>query len=332
MINAQNYFEKSSVITDRMPSAVKEAHDLAVSLQQDGINPFETGDKDIDETMQLLLNEANKIVSSTSQPTKVSVYETPKQPSKPRTKSTQKTNQAGTKSASKKVAFKKVKSNTSARVPKPKTETQKTNPAKSVIRTIQKRTTHKANKKAASNKVKTVIVKVKEPKAPVTVKKLSLELQTIKAFIGMDGKTYKRQAITNKQKAVKNALDSGKIVDHKTVITDINHRLGNAIDAIDKASATDIKVTLEKDFVNKCKQIVAGAKVRIRTEFLSGVKSNGSKNYIVNYGSGQNPLNITANSKSEAIKEAISILRPVYGSIPKKHFKAEVEKKAKHNR
>lgn len=338
MINAQNYFEKASVITDVMPSAVKEAHDLAVSLQQDGINPFETGDKDIDETMQLLLKEANKIVSSTNQPIKkVAANETPKQPSKPRAKSTKTANKAGARSTPKKVAVKKVKSNTSARTIKPKTEKQKSKPTKSAKRISKKRITQKVKRKSTV-KVKTVMVKVKEPKAPVTVKKLSLELQTIKSFIGMDGKTYKRQAITNKQKAVKNALDSGKIVDYKTVITDINHRLGNAIDAMDKASATDIKVTLEKEFVNKCKQIVAGAKVRVRTEFLSGLGSTTDpqnkrladiKRSLISSGFMNESLEINKQYADHLFKNDRQIYfdnQELYNELK------EASKKAKHNR
>lgn len=261
MITADNYFNKLSVFTDKLTGPVKEAHDLATSLKNDGIDPFTTGDADIDETMQLLLNEVNKITNENNTETKASTP-TPKVFStKPRSNK----NRAAkaTPKAAKSPARRKKQS-----------VVRQANDSKSISKPRANNTKAKRSNKA-SKKLKSKSQKPKActpTKAPVTIKKLSKELQTIKQFAGMHGKKYSLKAIENKYNSAVNFAKQA--IDHKAVVKTISEKLGKLLDVVKKANATDANVSIESEFLTKCKELVSGATVRVRTEFLSGIPND----------------------------------------------------------
>lgn len=158
----------------------------------------------------------------------------------------------------------------------------KAKPAKKAKKTVRKsvrkktvpaKAAKKHTQKAAARAVKQA-VKAERSKAPVTVKKLSLELQTIKSFLGMAGKSYKAKAIVAKHTALGNHLKAGHITDHKTTIETIHRNYGKMVAAITEHGLLTCKVNITPGTQKEYKALIADAKVRVRTEFLSGAGDN----------------------------------------------------------
>lgn len=69
MITSANYFDEIETIIDRLPSEVKDAHNLVVAMKNDGIDdPFNTDDDDINDMGKLLLEKANAILAKSEKP------------------------------------------------------------------------------------------------------------------------------------------------------------------------------------------------------------------------------------------------------------------------
>lgn len=270
-ITAANFFEAVTADTiSKAPQAIKEAYELAHSLKNDGIDPFNTGEAEIDETMQLMLEKLNSFLLPTSD--SIVLHNNKTQTNEPKIKTAPK---------------KAVKDNSAAKAHKTTRAPKKAN--KNAVRAVATTSANATNSNAPARKsvkaskvkkttkaqkVKTVVktIKVKEPKAPVTVKKLSKELQIIKSFVAMNGKRYKTKFVEFKYTQLFNFLPEA--VDHKTVIEDIWKRLGNAVKAIKDNNLEEITLNIEPAFITKCTNLVKNAKVRVRTEFLSGASKS----------------------------------------------------------
>lgn len=262
MITPANYFDEIDIILDRLPSEVKEAHQLVSAMKNDGIdNPFNTGDKDIDDMGKLLLEKANAILAKSESK---AAKPTPVKSEKPR--GIKITKVAKPKSEPKKSEKSVAKKPTKKRVVK------KSKPSKK-SKTISRKTAQKVTRKAIKQ-----TRKADAAKPSVTKKIFSKELQIVKAFIANDGKEVSVGVLKAKHAAAKNAVKDGKTNQHQEVLRNIIVRYGKAIGAI-KGTATHIKCNVEKGFLLKLKAIVADAKVKVRTDFLAGVKKGKKKVY-----------------------------------------------------
>lgn len=324
-ITASNYFEQVDTFINKLPAAVKEAHDLVTSLKNDGIeNPFKTGDKDIDEVGAKLLEQANKVLQSTG-PTAKPAAKKSKATKKRNTdilkkymfderhplmlidKGTSQWNEAydefveyiklnpqgkpGEFELITKAAKKPTQINTDS-TEKKKTvrKTVRKKSVKSVKSVAKKTTRKKVQRKSAQSaakksmpvkkakrmaqKVATKAVKqarkADAKKAPVTVKKLSLELQLIKQVAGMAGKTYTIDALRKKALTIKNHMAEGRIHDHVTTIKQLLTAFNKLIDTAVDMKADKVKVTISKGKQTELSALVKNATVRVRTEFLAG--------------------------------------------------------------
>lgn len=162
---------------------------------------------------------------------------------------------------------------------KPAPKAKPVKKAKNTVRkSVRKKTVPLKKAKKHTQKVVAKAVKAARKsdaqKAPVTVKKLSLELQTIKSFLGMAGKSYKAKAIIAKHTALGNHLKAGHITDHKTTIETIHRNYSKMVAAIKEHSLLTCKVNITPATQKQYKALIADAKVRVRTEFLSGAGDN----------------------------------------------------------
>jgi hypothetical protein len=125
--------------------------------------------------------------------------------------------------------------------------------------------------KTARKKSKTKRSFVKPEKAPVTVKKYSLELQHIKKYLNMEGKNVKSTSLFRFEEAISKAIKSDDYLTHKTLLTTIHSTISQVCEKL-KASKIEYidNLNLTSEFKIKCKDIIAGAKVRLRTEYLAG--------------------------------------------------------------
>lgn len=263
-ITAKNYFEKADTFISKLPSDVKEAHNLIDAMRNDGIeDPFNTGDADIDEMGALLLKQVNQLLQSKAEaePKAAPQKEVKTKPAKK------------SKPAAKKAAPKTKPAPTPKQTPikAAKKTAQKT--AAKKVKTVTKKAAKKMVKRATAKVVKQV-VKHQQQKAAVKVKKYSYELQFIKSFAGMNDKTYKTTAILNKYKALKNALEIGKATAHIDLLKSILMRLGKAASAISKSGAETIHIKLETGFLQRCKEAVNNATVKFSAEYLAGTNNN----------------------------------------------------------
>jgi hypothetical protein len=316
MITANNYFDEIPAILDRLPSEVKDAHELVSAMKKDGIdNPFNTGDADIDSMGELLLEKANSILAKAEKKTNtVDLSQRKTKAEKPRgikitkAKAEPKRDTAILKkynwdedhpimildhdSSQWKKAYDEfisyIKKN-----PKGKSgdfeliETKKPAPKKTFKRVVKKRNTVGLNqrkskkgktisRKAAQKITRKAIKQVRKAdaqKPSVTKKIFTKELQLIKAFIANNGKEISVGVLKAKHAAVKNALKDGKTNQHQETLRNISVRYGKAIGAI-KGTATHIKCNIEKSFILKLKDIVASAKIKVRTDVLGGMMND----------------------------------------------------------
>jgi chemotaxis protein histidine kinase CheA len=253
MITANNYFDKIKPIVSKLPADVKEAHELVIAMKNDGIdNPFNTGDKDIDEMGELLLQKANDILSSSEPKAEVKPkIEKPKKESAPSVKS-------ASKPAAKKAAKKAPAKKATAKSPALKKAAQKT-----------KRKEAKKTAKLIKQVVKNVR-KADKAKPAVTKTIFSKELELIKQFISINGKTIKRQTLQTKHNAIANALKEGKVTMHIAHLKNILQRYNRVLSNL-APDTTEVRGNIEKGFLTTLKNVVAGAKIKVRTDVLGNV-------------------------------------------------------------
>lgn len=263
MITANNYFEEIKPIVSKLPAEVKEAHELVTAMLNDGIeNPFATGDKDIDEMGELLLKKANEILSSNE----------PKR----RDKIDFVVNKQKTKAEPKPKVAKPKNENRKTKIEKPAAKKAPAKKAAKSAKSAGKKTTKKAAKKTAKlvKKVVANVRKADKAKPAVTKTIFSKELELIKQFISINGKTIKRQTLQTKHNAIANALKEGKVTMHiahlKNILSRYNRVLSNLA-----TDTTEVRGSIEKGFLTTLKNVVAGAKIKVRTDVLGGVKKKG---------------------------------------------------------
>lgn len=123
--------------------------------------------------------------------------------------------------------------------------------------------------KRAAKKVAKAKQPATSPKFPVTVKKLSKELQLIKRMANMDGKRKTVGSVTSLQRDVANILKTGP--DRKSILTDINSKMKDVLEQATNAGVKELDIKLGKDFKEQLLKNVADAKPKMKVEFLGGV-------------------------------------------------------------
>ena len=139
---------------------------------------------------------------------------------------------------------------------------KKVEPKKSTSKR-RKKTKKVSVKKAAQAKAK------HEVKFPVTVKRLSKELQLIKRLANMDGKRKTVNALTLFHRELKKILNTHP--DRKPVLNDMYNRITGAVHKATKAGVKELDITLEKSFKNKLLINVRNPKPKMKVEFLAGL-------------------------------------------------------------
>lgn len=127
----------------------------------------------------------------------------------------------------------------------------------------------KTKVKRAAKKVAKAKQPATSPKFPVTVKKLSKELQLIKRMANMDGKRKTVGSVTSLQRDVANILKTGP--DRKSILTDINSKMKDVLEQATNAGVKELDIKLGKEFKEQLLKNVADAKPKIKVEFLGGV-------------------------------------------------------------
>lgn len=107
-------------------------------------------------------------------------------------------------------------------------------------------------------------------KAPVTVRKFSLELQHLKRYLNMEGRSVKTESLVRLSGAISKAIALDSYLNHKTLLNEINGKLSNACEKLNETGQGTVDVKLTPEFKAKCRDIISSAKVRVRTEYLAG--------------------------------------------------------------
>lgn len=129
-------------------------------------------------------------------------------------------------------------------------------------------------KKQSGKKSKKVAKPLKKiAKPPITVKKYALELQHIKRFAGFHGKDHKTSYVQSLHTSIQNHLAGGDYLNHIPMLEDISNRLEKGLEQAKKENAAIMSISIEPGFKEKVHDLIANAKVRIRTEFLAGINS-----------------------------------------------------------
>jgi hypothetical protein len=150
-------------------------------------------------------------------------------------------------------------------------------PAKKKPRTPRK------TKKAATTRAKAkprktkrvtkpkVKVKIVKEKALVNVKKLSLELQLIKSFIAMHGKSRKVVTVRNFLSKIELAKFNTNVSTQKSILTLVAKRMKEGLAKLDKGVDTLQNIKIEQELLQRCKDAIKNAKPRLQVQYLSGV-------------------------------------------------------------
>jgi hypothetical protein len=130
-------------------------------------------------------------------------------------------------------------------------------------------------KKAIKKKFKSRRKFNKPEKAPITVRKFSLELQHIKKYLSMEGKNIKSASLFRFEETIRRAINSDDYLTHKMLLVTIHSSIAAVCENLKESKIEFIdNIKLTPEFKTKCKDIVDSAKVRIRTEYLAGFDRN----------------------------------------------------------
>ena len=165
---------------------------------------------------------------------------------------------------------KKIKQPKVKRSAKPKRSPRKAK-AKAEKKMETKKSTSKKRKKTKNATARKAFQAKAKPemKFPVTVKKLSKELQLIKRLAGMDGKRKSTNALSLFHRELKKILNTHP--DRKPVLNDMYNRITGAVNKATKAGVKEIDVTLEKSFKSKLLSNLHNPKPKMKVEFLAGL-------------------------------------------------------------
>lgn len=270
MITAANYFDYAPKYVGKFNQAMKEGHELLLELKEiaGSLDDPSVVEGDIAEVVKLQINQLNKLAAQQSNAPVEKRETKPTRNQKPKIVKTKVANPNKTKgssvSKSKPVTAKPSKSN-APKKPKKFVATNK----KSKLKKFVKK--EPANQSKAAKKLAKGILKEEKARIPVKVNKLSLELQIIKSFISLDGKTLTKKGVTAKLKALKGHFDKGHISDHKSTIETIIQKVGKAVEHVHSANSEKVEISLEKDFKAKCQAIVKSAKPKLQVNYLGGL-------------------------------------------------------------
>ncbi|HEY8935101.1 MAG TPA: hypothetical protein VIM65_07765, partial [Cyclobacteriaceae bacterium] len=234
-------------------SKLNEANKDTYNIVKEGSDNFNDSalwnemltDADIKEAYELHIKALEKMAKAESKPANVKVAK--ERPAK--------------KIEVKKVATKKVVEKKVAKklVTKKRVVKRKTSPSK-------RKTKRKAVKKS---------VKKEEVKFPVTVKRLSKELQLIKRMASWDGKRKTVTAVGLFHRDVQKLLKSNP--DRKPILKEISKRLGGALTKAEAAGVKELDITLDAHFKSKLKENVSHPKPKMKVEYLAGLESGRKK-------------------------------------------------------
>lgn len=123
----------------------------------------------------------------------------------------------------------------------------------------------KAKVKKAAKKV---AAKKQEVKFPVTVKKLSKELQLIKRMANMDGKRKTLGAV----RSLMHEVEKVKRPDRKSLMKDIHEKLAGVVLKAEAAGVKELDITLGKEFHSQLVESVKDAQPKMKVEYLAGLE------------------------------------------------------------
>lgn len=258
----QNLIEKVGV------SKLDEANKDAYNIVKEGSNNFTDpslwsemlADADIKDAYEAHVKALQKIADGSPAPVK---KESPAQKSKRKAK-TKETMQVielakDDKSLNPEVKTKPVKAKKKS-APKKVVAKSKAKPKKTVKKKAVKKVVTKAVKKA---------MKKEAPKFPVTVKRLSKELQLIKRMASWDGKRKPVNALLLLKRDLEKTLKSNP--DRKPVLNDMHNRLKGAIAKAEKAGVKELDIALDKAFKSRLIQNTSNPRPKMKVEYLAGV-------------------------------------------------------------
>lgn len=157
---------------------------------------------------------------------------------------------------------------------KTKLPRKKKKAAKKPVAAKKRGTAKKAAKKVVRKvaRRKTVRKVANKEKAPVTVKKLSAELQLIKNFAAWHGKSRKVSTVKAFLKRLESVKKNANVSSQKSLLGLIAGKIKSGLANLSKDAETIGKVTLTADILDKCKAAVKNAKPRLQVQYLSGLK------------------------------------------------------------
>ncbi len=141
-------------------------------------------------------------------------------------------------------------------------------------KTVKRTATPKKKKPIKAKKAikRKATPKPKEEKAPVTVKKLSAELNLIRTFAGWHGKPRKVTAVKSYLKRLETVKKGTNVPSHKSLLNQIASKIKLGLASIEKGVEQFGKVNITADLLTKCKAAVKNAKPRLQVQYLSGLK------------------------------------------------------------
>lgn len=239
MINKDNYFNEINRIGEsNLPEELREAHSLVLRATENGKN-WEGITPKVNEVINLQMQKLDNFLKDKAEATTKE-----KKPTRTRKKQ-----------------------------PAPTPDSEKKEKTLVKVNRVRTKALPKRSKytRPIVKVVRKTVKQAKPPKAPVSVKKYSLELQHIKRFAHLHGKDHKISTLKSFLKTIENHIAADDYLNHRSMITEIATRLAKGLEAAQGSSV--MAVTIEPAFREKVQDLVANAKVRMRTEFLAGINS-----------------------------------------------------------
>ncbi len=122
-------------------------------------------------------------------------------------------------------------------------------------------------------KSKATLIKKQEAKPAIQIKRYSVELALIRRMLNMVGKQKTYRSIELLHMAVKKGITSGKVKDHKGIVSKIASGTNTIMTAMKKSKLDLITVNLKEETKKSMQKIVQGATERLRVSYLSGVNT-----------------------------------------------------------
>lgn len=257
-INKSNYFSEINRIGfDKLSPVLKHGHSMVERITKDGTR-WEVSNPTLSEVINKQMELLNKFLSKAEAKD---------------TKSLPVSNLPETPETKKATPERKEKKARASKGRKPERRVKSAKKAvKAEKQTKPKKEKRKSVKKAVVKRPSGLSKLIVKP--AITVKKYSLELQHIKRYLNMEGKNIKTGKLTSLSRAISKALNEGSYVNHKELLNGINNQLALGCENLERTGQESVDVKLTPEFKAKCQDIVASAKVRMRTEYLAGPENS----------------------------------------------------------